>query len=89
MAVVCVTEQWLLRDLMWATSGNSGGPVSQDTRVDSHFLVFTFEPVDGLAGPQFPVSITTDAADLSKQKLARKRQRPPRVLRTRVAKTLL
>lgn len=51
---------------MWATSGNSGGPVSQDTPVDSHFLVFPFEPVDGLAGPQFPVSITTDAADLSK-----------------------
>lgn len=77
MAVVCVTEQWPLRDLMWATSGNSGGPVSPDTRVDSHFLVFPFEPIDDLAGPQFPVSIATDAADLSKQKLVRKRHRPP------------
>lgn len=62
---------------MWATRGNSGGPVSQGTRVDSRFLVFTFEPVDDLAGPQFPVSSATDAADLSKQKLARKRQWPP------------
>lgn len=77
MAVVCITEQWPFRDLMWATSGNSGGPVSQDMRVDSHFLVFTFGPVDDLAGPQFPVSTATDAANLSKQKLARKCQWPP------------